>query len=192
MSSTRTYRGSPLDERRDDRRRRLITAAIRVYGEVGIHRATIKAICDEAGLTERYFYESFTSGAALLLAAYQRVNERLIGELAVSIGASSPPDCHRAALARYFDLLRASPDHARLFLVEIASLDPAVAAAEDRALDRFATLLQDGREPPSLLMVGIVGGIQRIARRWVADGYGQPIAEVVDASVRLCRLLDAQ
>jgi AcrR family transcriptional regulator len=41
------------DERRAQRRSQLIAAAIQVYGEIGYRQATVKAVCEAAGLTER-------------------------------------------------------------------------------------------------------------------------------------------
>lgn len=53
-SPARTYRGVSQDERRAQRRSQLIGAAIQVYGERGYRQATVKAVCEAAGLTERY------------------------------------------------------------------------------------------------------------------------------------------
>src|SRR5262245_62037730 len=74
----RQYGGHSAEERRLARRERLIEAAIRVYGKVGYRTATVKAVCEAAELTERYFYESFASSEALLIAAFETVSYRLI------------------------------------------------------------------------------------------------------------------
>jgi AcrR family transcriptional regulator len=57
----RNYAGLSADERRLARRERLIEGAIRAYGELGYRNTTVKAVCEAAGLTERYFYESFAN-----------------------------------------------------------------------------------------------------------------------------------
>src|SRR6201988_5481549 len=75
---TRQYGGHSAEERQLARRERLIEAAIRVYGEVGYRNATVKAVCEAAELTERYFYESFANSEALLIAAFDVVSPRLI------------------------------------------------------------------------------------------------------------------
>jgi AcrR family transcriptional regulator len=74
----RHYGGHSTEQRRLARRERLIEAATRVYGEVGYRNATVKAVCEAAGLTERYFYESFANSEALLIAAFDTVSHRLI------------------------------------------------------------------------------------------------------------------
>ena len=59
------------------RRERLIEGAIRAYGELGYRNTTVKAVCEAAGLTERYFYESFANSEALLVAAFDTVSRRV-------------------------------------------------------------------------------------------------------------------
>jgi AcrR family transcriptional regulator len=58
---SRTYSGVPAEERTRLRRERLIEAATEVFGRVGYAQATMRNICVEARLAERYFYESFDS-----------------------------------------------------------------------------------------------------------------------------------
>ncbi|MGH9792076.1 MAG: TetR/AcrR family transcriptional regulator, partial [Candidatus Acidiferrales bacterium] len=64
-------------QRSAERRARLIQAGVQVFGTKGFHSATVKQICAEAGLTERYFYESFENLNALFLATYDHELERL-------------------------------------------------------------------------------------------------------------------
>src|SRR6201988_5559819 len=72
----RNYAGLSADERRLAGRERLIEGAIRAYGELGYRNTTVKAVCEAAGLTERYFYESFANSEALLVAAFETVSRR--------------------------------------------------------------------------------------------------------------------
>ncbi len=90
----RPYRGLAPDERRAQRRAALIDAAIETYGERGYRASTVKGVCAAAGLTERYFYESFESSEALLMACYHHVNAQLfmqIAEAAEAAGARHGP-----------------------------------------------------------------------------------------------------
>src|SRR4029079_8561538 len=73
----RNYAGLSAEERREARRERLIEGAIRAYGELGYRNTTVKAVCEAAGLTERYFYESFANSEALLVAAFDTVSRRV-------------------------------------------------------------------------------------------------------------------
>src|SRR5881628_3068614 len=82
----RNYAGLSADERRLARRERLIEGAIRAYGEFGYRNTTVKAVCEAAGLTERYFYESFANSEELLIASYDAVTYAVLDEM---LGAAS-------------------------------------------------------------------------------------------------------
>jgi AcrR family transcriptional regulator len=192
----RRYRGASRDERQQERRARLLHAAIKVYGETGYRSATVRAVCQAAGLTERYFYESFPNSEALLIAAYEAATRSLVAEIvaAQALDAGSPETRLRAGLTCYFTSLRGDPMVARVFLVELPGVSEAADQAQDRALEIFADLLSsvqspatsDGLELKALMTRGLVGAIFGIARHWIGCDYAQPIQTVVEASSRLC------
>lgn len=192
-NATRRYRGSSAAERRAERRERLILAAIRVYGERGYRNATVKAVCDAAGLTERYFYESFANSEALLVASYRAVTSILLKALD-EVGAATPgsaADRVRAILARYFQALQGDPQSARLFLVEIAGVSAELDKVFAASLEAFGDLLQRtlGGDGQPLLRTAVVGGVIHLALDWVARGYEEPLEAVTDAALCLCLLL---
>ncbi|HET6154427.1 MAG TPA: hypothetical protein VFE15_15900, partial [Marmoricola sp.] len=84
----RSYGGKTASERAAERRTRLVEATIEVLSESGEARATMTAICAGAGLTERYFYESFGGLDDALLAALDSVCEEIL-ELASAVIVST-------------------------------------------------------------------------------------------------------
>ena len=200
VADRRRYRGSSAEERRAQRREQLLEAAIRVYGEQGYRHATVKAVCEEAGLTERYFYESFSNSEELLVASFQAVTHFLLGELEKA-GVESrgdPLERARAMLNAYYETLKGNPRSARVFLVEISGVSPTVDRALAVTLRAFGELLARTLAPRGessaadepLLRAGVVGGVIHIALNWIASGYSQPVREVVDAAVRLGSILN--
>ncbi|WP_239470695.1 TetR/AcrR family transcriptional regulator [Archangium violaceum] len=197
--ANRRYRGSSAEERRAHRREQFLGAAIRVYGEQGYRNATVKAVCEAAGLTERYFYESFSNSEELLVASFQAVMRVLLAELekASAEASGGPVERARAMLGAYYEALQRSPQSARVFLVEISGVSPAVDQALEASLRALGELLARTLDPDGkcraagepLLRAGVVGGVIHIALSWIASGYSQPIPEVVDAAVRLCLVL---
>jgi len=189
---SRLYRGVSQEERRESRRRSLIVAAIRVYGELGFRQASVKAICTEAGLTERYFYESFSNGEDLLLAAYHAVIDGLLEELThtttgIEAGRSGRA---RAMLHAYFSLLQREPAAARLILIEIRGVSEAATEAYTFALRGIAHKLADAfavtnEETQQLLALGVVGGISQIALHWIQQGHTPSIETMVEVSLQL-------
>src|SRR3569623_2122422 len=74
-ASTRPYGGLAKAERVAPRRARFIAAGIELFGTQGFRGATVRGICAAAGLTDRYFYESFASLEALLAEVYGTVRD---------------------------------------------------------------------------------------------------------------------
>lgn len=198
IEKRRTYRGASTEERKAERRQKLIEAAIAVYGAVGYHHATVRAICAEAGLTERYFYESFDKGEALLAAAYLEVMAQLTGEVMTAIAALPAPidmaRLVRTALHTYYALLRENPNQARVFLVEILGVSPAMdklywdtIRGVSLGILRFAPdVVEDLRGQGidiDLLADGLIGAVVQIALGWVRSDYAAPIEAVVETAM---------
>ncbi|AUC93546.1 TetR/AcrR family transcriptional regulator [Bradyrhizobium sp. SK17] len=195
----RLYGGMDAEERRTERRLKLIDAAVEVYGEVGYRGATVKAICEAAELTERYFYESFANSEALLIAAYGHVVGHLHAEMtAAAAAAGDDAEARlRAALTLYFTRLKQHPKPARVFLLEISGISPAVDAVKHDAGRVFSDILVpprrdskrgDNAATAALLSIGMVGAVISIALRWVSRQYPQPIEDVVAIAASFCRV----
>jgi AcrR family transcriptional regulator len=199
----RLYGGLDAEERRAERRLRLIDAAVEVYGEVGYRGTTVKAICEAAELTERYFYESFANSEALLIAAYSHVVGNLHAELTAA-GAAASHDAEarlRAVLTLYFMRLKQHPKPARVFLLEISGISPAVDAVKLDALGALSDILvpqardhkrSDKGSSAALLSIGMVGAVISIALRWVSKQYPQPIEDVIATAASFCRVALAE
>ncbi len=196
LPPTRSYRGLSQDERRAERRARLIAAAIAVYGERGYHQATVKAVCEAAGLTERYFYESFANSEALLIDSFNAVTYSVLGEItqAAKEAGRARTARSRAMLHAYFAALQREPQSARVFLVEIRGVSRAVDQAFDTALRAIGKEVARIVAPPGaaddeLLQAGVVGGVIHIALRWIEDGYQPDIESAVDTALKLGTVL---
>jgi AcrR family transcriptional regulator len=193
---SRPYRGLGPDERRAQRRARLIEAAVAVYGERGYRHATVKAVCEAAGLTERYFYESFANSEELLIAGFNAVTFGVFGEVmaAAQDAGRSRKARSRAMLQTYFAALQREPRSARVFLVEIRGVSREVDKAFDTALREIGRQVAQVVAPPSgqddeLLQAGVIGGIIHIALRWIEQGYEPSLDAVTDTALRLGMVL---
>ncbi len=63
------HRGQTADQRREQRRRQLMEAALDTVAESGVGDLRVRAISARARLNDRYFYESFADCHELLLAS---------------------------------------------------------------------------------------------------------------------------
>ncbi|MDB5792762.1 MAG: TetR/AcrR family transcriptional regulator [Massilia sp.] len=195
-TAPRAYRGVSPEQRRVERRARLIAAAIAVYGERGYRQATVKAVCEAAGLTERYFYESFDNSEQLLVTSFNAVTHAVFDQItAAARGAGRGRVARaRAMLEAYFSALQREPASARVFLVEIRGVSRAVDKAFDTALRAIGAevarqIAPAEAAPDALLQAGIVGGVMHIALRWIDNGYQPPLDAVTDTALRLGMVL---
>jgi AcrR family transcriptional regulator len=195
--SPRRWIGQTQDQRRAERRELLIASAIGQYGSVGFHNTGVRAICRDADLTERYFYESFANGEELLLAAFERVVSVVYDQIMAADAPDDPADDRvRQLLRAYYSALAANPTAARVFLVEIVGVDAAIDAAFEASLfalsEPFVSVYDPGRHGPlstdPLLRRAVSGGLLHIALAWGAEGYERPIDHVIEAALVLCRL----
>jgi len=188
--SGRTYAGVSDSDRLAERRRRLIAAAIQVYGEVGFKNASVKSVCLAAGLTERYFYESFANSEAMLLATYDAVNADYIAMIrAAGAEVADPMRRPEAMFSAFFLGLKQEPRAAHLFLVEVRGVSPAVDAAITRWLDRFGDLIAEAlnaADADRLLIRGTVGGLLHLAIAWLEAGAAAPVERVIAQAFALC------
>jgi AcrR family transcriptional regulator len=196
---TRHYGGKSSEERQLARREQLIEAAIRVYGEVGYRNATVKAVCDAAGLTERYFYESFANSVALLIAAYDNVSHQLLNRLEEIRKDHTGTTDERglAVLRAYYQTMKDDPVGARVFVVEIARVGPAVDEVGLALIREFGELLSRTFAPQTnerlkrneMVRAGAVAAMLAIARAWIRSGYGKSVDAVAADALKICRVL---
>ncbi|MEZ0364825.1 TetR/AcrR family transcriptional regulator [Mycobacterium sp. pUA109] len=118
--TSRVYGGVTGEERVAERRRKLVEAGMNLFGSSGSGTVRVKDVVVEAGLTERYFYESFTDLAALFDEVFEVAAESL--ETAVNAALVDAPDDAFArvsiALRTTVDTLAADPRMIRIFFVE--------------------------------------------------------------------------
>ncbi len=179
----RRYGGASFKDRQSERRDRLVHAAIAVFSRAGREGATVAAICAEAGLTARYFYESFPNREALYLEAYREVQRELLAELA---RWADPKDPVRGALTGFYAALAAHPGLARVFLLDPHGRDPDMQAAGQDTAKRLVLLFAPRTTLP-LVAAGLLGAVIDIARRWIESGFAEPVETVVAAALPFVR-----
>ena len=196
-NASRRWAGQTREKRRAERRELLIASAINQYGSVGFHNTGVRAICREANLTERYFYESFANGEELLLAAFERVVSAMLDQITAADAMDAPADDRvRQLLRAYFSALAANPTASRVFLVEIVGVDASIDAAFEVSLfalsEPFVNVYDPFHRGPlsthSLLRRAVSGGLLHIALAWGGTGYERPIEQVIETALVLCRL----
>ncbi|MEU1208663.1 TetR family transcriptional regulator [Nocardia sp. NPDC005825] len=111
---SRSYGGRSTDDRVADRRLRLIQAGTAIVGTEGVAALGMRAVCRAAGLSQKFFYESFADIDDLLHAVYVAALVRLEEAIRPAMGARD--------LAGLFDaaarLMESDPRICRILLME--------------------------------------------------------------------------
>ncbi len=210
----RVYGGESLASRTQRRREQFLDAGLEVFGTSGYRQATVRQLCKQAELTDRYFYESFDTLEDLLIAVYEREFDRLAEALARTLTqrlgtahevarAKAPrtPSLHEGmtdivqALDTVFSMA-ADPRVARVCWLEVLGVSPRVDAVYIGRVDLFATLtLQVARahlpawqpDPTEarVLGVAVVGAISQTITHWLLTGRQASKKAMVQATGRV-------
>ncbi|NIF72335.1 TetR/AcrR family transcriptional regulator [Burkholderia sp. Ap-962] len=192
----RPYGGVAAEARAAERREALIGAGTRLFGTLGFRKTTVRALCQEAKLNDRYFYAAFAGTDALLQATYQHHAERLraaVGAALAEAGEAGLGARVDAGLGAFFAFLR-DTCAARVLLLEVMG----VSAETDMTYQR--NLLEFGRQIVSVARVtdpedpeqradarltglALVGAMTNVGAAWLLTGYRDPEARMV----RNCR-----
>jgi AcrR family transcriptional regulator len=190
------YRGMSAEERRADRRSRLLTAALEVWGRDGGPRVTMTRICAEAGLTERYFYESFDSLDAALHGVLDgiadEIETRTVAALDTTVGG--PEERVRAGIGEFVAILTDDPRKGRVAIVESVSLD-ALRGPRAALLRRFAELAAHearalygarawGEREGRLAAAMFIGGVAELVTGWLEGTLEATPTEIADMATR--------
>ncbi|WKG03951.1 TetR/AcrR family transcriptional regulator [Mycolicibacterium sp. HK-90] len=116
---SRPYRGQAAEARSADRRTRLIQAGADLVGTQGVAAMTMRAVCREAELSQKFFYESFTDTDDLLREVYRSTFEHA-RQVTTAAGDSAAdlPARTRAGVAAAAQLVKDDPRICRILLVE--------------------------------------------------------------------------
>ncbi|MGH3634824.1 TetR/AcrR family transcriptional regulator [Mycobacterium sp.] len=128
------WSGVPLEDRQALRRDKLVAAGVKLLGERSGPAVTVRAVCREAGLTERYFYESFTDRDDFVRAVYDDVCTRAMSTL---MSATTP----REAVERFVALMVDDPVRGRVLLLAPA-VEPVLTRSGAEWMPSFIELLQ--------------------------------------------------
>jgi AcrR family transcriptional regulator len=196
----RAYAGRSAADRQAERRERLMSAGLELFGGVGYAAASIERLCSQAGVSTRNFYEEFASREDLLMRLHDRILERSAeAVLAAWADTEDAPVAERLARAvRAFVTTTASdPRWARLSFVEIIGVSDAVeahriawrerwtamlVAEAERAVARGEAAARDFR----LGVVGLIGAVNELVHHHsIGGGRDGSLDDVIAEIVRI-------
>jgi AcrR family transcriptional regulator len=184
-SGGRSYAGEAPQDRAARRRRQLLDAGLEIFGTVGYRKATVRAICREARVADRYFYEEFPGTEDLLLAVYRECLERLRATVLSAVAGLAGDDVETLThdgLDAFFACVEADPRLARVVWFEVVGVSARLEAAyiaETRSFGEMLVVLLAERgvlpgleaEARAVVLLAVVGGVSQVVLNWVNDGF---------------------
>jgi len=177
----RTYGGVAGTERAAERRAQLLETGLELLGAPdGPGELTVRGVCRRAGLTARYFYESFPDRDALTVAVYDGVVADLGADVLAAVEAAPRTAAARtrAGLAALIGSVAEDPRRGRLLFARSLGASPVVAARRAESTRWFVDLLASQvrdfyriERTPRVDVAAelLVGGVAQILTSWL-DG----------------------
>lgn len=177
MVQVRPYRGVEAPQRVAERRRRLLEAGLDLLGG---HQTpaelTVRAICAQAGLAARYFYESFSDKDQFVGAVFDWVIADIAATTEAAVAAAAPREQRRQGMAT---IVRTISEDIRVGrLLFSARLDNAVVVRKRAQSGALFAMLSGQRAGVALQLAPserikaashfAVGGVAQTLSAWLA------------------------
>jgi AcrR family transcriptional regulator len=167
----RPWRGVSPEQRVAGRREQVLDAALEVFTAKGFTNSRVRDVCRQAGLTERYFYESFPNKEALLVSLAYGIVTDLVAAAQPGI-ALVETDIDRAIDVMSHAVvgsLTDDPRRARILFVEVVGVN---------------RTLEDQRRV-------VIAGLVDVIRAGAARAYGDWVRESQDVELIARALIGA-
>ncbi len=141
MSATaslpRGRHGLSRDEVESHQRLRILAAIADTMAQKGYAATSVADIIRGAGVSRETFYQLYDNKLDAFMAAFDTVAEVVVEALATTDGPTSPTDRIEALIEAYLGLVAATPEWARLFLVEVHAAGPDAIARRAEIQERI-------------------------------------------------------
>lgn len=195
----RVYGGMTGADRRAERRAQLIEAGLDLLGAAEEDRLTVRQVCRRAGLTPRYFYESFADRDELVAAVHEHVVQTIAAATlaAVETAGERPAARIRAGLGQLVRSVAGDPRHGRV-LFSVTLTNPLLARRRLESSEFFARLLSGQArrsygipDGPRLELIAqfLVGGLAQTLTAWLAGAIAMTEDEIVAEYVTILTAL---
>ena len=189
------------ETRANDKRGRILEAAVKVFAERGFHSATVAGIARAAGVADGTIYLYFKGKDDLLLRLFDEKMTELLAEVRSAIARErTAPGKLRRFIQLHLALVERNPDLASVLIVELRQSAQFLKAADRQKLaayvDLIAEVVKGGQESgeldanisPSTVKRAVFGALDEIALGWLVGGRRSALkktaAEVAEWLVR--------
>lgn len=197
----RSYGGASAPDRARERREKLIAAGFELIGRKGFKAATVRAVCAEADLTQRYYYEAFSDAEDMLIEIYHRQLLRIESTLIqAALGPGNIAEKPAQVLDAFLTLLEQDPRIGRVVFFEILGVSPKVDKIYLAGSEKFVGLIAASLIPflsklakplnAELLARAAVGGVIHVATHWQLSNFATSKQKIIDNLTTILEIAD--
>ena len=175
MDGRRAYGGRSAEEREEERRRKLLDAGLELIGNRGWAETSVRGVYQHAGVSPRFFYESFDNLDALAVAVFDEIVDDVTGRVIDAVATAGPDrdEQARAAMGTLVDAAHEDPRRARVVFVEALGSEPLARRRRQMVHDLAGVIgaLGEASDAPLGRMTSAVvaGGLVELLVAWL-DG----------------------
>jgi len=195
----RIYGGLSLEDRKKQRREQFLQAGLNVFGTTGFRSATVRSLCKEAKLTDRYFYESYGNLENLLKAVYEfcmsNLGNAILQAITNEYQKGDAASAITAGLDAFFLTLE-DPKIAQICMVELEGINPEINKLYYNYISGFSQMLialsrhafpdlKMDMQQQEIIGISFIGAMRQSATNWLMSGYKADRALIVSATSKL-------
>jgi TetR/AcrR family fatty acid metabolism transcriptional regulator len=171
------------DTRQNDKRARILDAAIKVFAERGFHSATVAEIARAAGVADGTIYLYFKGKDDLLLRLFDEKMTELLAEAKAALGQEpTAPGKLRRFIQLHLTAVERNPELAAVLIVEMRQSAQFLKAADRQKLAAYVDLIAevvrsgqetgelDGNISPATVKRALFGALDELALGWLLSG----------------------
>ena len=197
--SGRTYAGQSQQERDAQRRQQFLHAGLQLFGTEGFRHTTVRSLCREAQLTDRYFYREFGSIEELLRAVYGHCMDDVKARLHAAFSQATPggniESLARQGLAAFFNAMQ-DARVARVCMLELEGVSADCDRFYHGYMRDFADMVMRlartvyphwniSDEEAALLGTGFIGAMRQVTTYWLQSGCTASVDTLVNTGMRM-------
>lgn len=193
------YAGLPVQDRQRQRRERFLESGLTIFAREGYANSSVGAICKDAGLSSRQFYEEFTGREALLLELYETIDSESRNAVSIAVGTCPSPaalDRIEAGARAYIEAIGTDRRKAQVALVEVIGASIKVEQYREELRRLWGSVLQTAAAvavtneeiPPAdheMRVTALIGAVNYVAYDWSKAEPRPPLDDVVEVLRRI-------
>ncbi|MBK6687102.1 MAG: TetR/AcrR family transcriptional regulator [Deltaproteobacteria bacterium] len=177
---------------REDKRRRIVDAAVHVFAEKGFFGARVSEIAEAAGVADGTIYLYFKSKDDILISLFEEKMAEIIKQLQEILATLDDPEAKmRRYIVEHLKLVAGQPHLMQVLTVELRQSARFIKEYSPKAFAKYlaviGNILEEGQKKgifrrdldPSVFRRALFGAIDEISLEWVLRGPGGTLPDPV-------------